>query len=522
MYPWHGAGHAPGENSHPHPVAHQHPHQHHHPPGQPLPGSSAPGFNVAQQPQMRWLPPMMARNGPPQAQMQQHPQAQRHPQQQVPGQVMGRTYPGPIQPMPGPGPGPAHGQAPSQSQDTRAEENMSSTDDNDNDNDSANGDMRMNTSSNLDAPGDPDFSTPPENQSSSRGTNSNASACRRSSAAGQGKRLTTSEEVVLFNICNAHASTFGQRSNLCKWWQEVTSEFTSACGHTYSWHSVRRKVETATKQRMRFLDEMEATQALGEEGRVDVSNARWREAVDRWIPTWKKWEENEMKRIRVRDTKRDRKRKRKSRVWDAGEVGQVGGDAAPAPPTSTSTSGVPMSMPMPASTPQTAKLPPGFDSMFTNQTQSPPTPRTGWFAPPQPNPQLQPQTQSPHTPNSTGTGTGTDPQMMTAMLETLNKLNKRLDSAPPNPRSSPVISALVSTGQGQTEAGQDDARSGSGSGSGSNEPIQLTAASLASLKDELRREMRRELEKDRAGLEEKLDAVQRTQDMILEMLRQEP
>jgi vacuolar-type H+-ATPase subunit E/Vma4 len=42
------------------------------------------------------------------------------------------------------------------------------------------------------------------------------------------------------------------------------------------------------------------------------------------------------------------------------------------------------------------------------------------------------------------------------------------------------------------------------------------------MKEELRREMREELRRDRAGLEEKLDSVQRTQDMILEMLRQEP
>lgn len=50
--------------------------------------------------------------------------------------------------------------------------------------------------------------------------------------------------------------------------------------------------------------------------------------------------------------------------------------------------------------------------------------------------------------------------------------------------------------------------------------------SLHTLKEELRREMReefrREIEQDRASLEEKLDSVQRTQEMILEMLRQEP
>ena len=54
----------------------------------------------------------------------------------------------------------------------------------------------------------------------------------------------------------------------------------------------------------------------------------------------------------------------------------------------------------------------------------------------------------------------------------------------------------------------------------------ITPTSLSMLKEELRREMqdelRREIGKDRASLEEKLDSVQRTQEMILEMLRQEP
>jgi hypothetical protein len=54
----------------------------------------------------------------------------------------------------------------------------------------------------------------------------------------------------------------------------------------------------------------------------------------------------------------------------------------------------------------------------------------------------------------------------------------------------------------------------------------MSSAFISQLKDELRQEMqdelRRELEKDRASLEEKLDSVQRTQEMILEMLRQEP
>jgi hypothetical protein len=99
--------------------------------------------------------------------------------------------------------------------------------------------------------------------------------------------------------------------------------------------------------------------------------------------------------------------------------------------------------------------------------------------------------------------------MMTAVLETLGKLNRHLDAVSADPRSSPLVSSLAANG------GPVDAASGS-----------MSAAFISQLKDELRQEMqdevRRELEKDRASLEEKLDSVQRTQEMILEMLRQEP
>lgn len=104
----------------------------------------------------------------------------------------------------------------------------------------------------------------------------------------------------LFDICNQHAHEFGQRSNLCKWWITVTTEFTHDQGHPYSWHSVRRKVEMVTKQRMKFLEELrEKNNAGAVDGSrsEDLSNPRWRAAVDAWIPTWQRWEGAEFLQI---------------------------------------------------------------------------------------------------------------------------------------------------------------------------------------------------------------------------------
>lgn len=54
----------------------------------------------------------------------------------------------------------------------------------------------------------------------------------------------------------------------------------------------------------------------------------------------------------------------------------------------------------------------------------------------------------------------------------------------------------------------------------------LSSATLSKLKDDIKTEMMSELraewDKERAVLEEKLDSVQRTQGMILDMFRQEP
>lgn len=390
-----------------------------------------------------------------------------------------------------------------------------------------------------------------------------------------GKRLTTLEEVSLFDICNRHAADFGHRSSLCKWWMTVTEEFTRDQGHPYSWHSVRRKVEIVTKQRQKFLEE----QRQQREPPVDSANPRWRVAVDAWIPTWQRWEEAEARRIEKRDMRRPRKRKywEASSPWDvistmscdggwkppppppassvpslpAGGSGEspsstVPAAAAPPPPppplpppppvgdisssrsqqngfTSTST---PTPALAPISTPTAVRLPPGFDTMF--QGTSPATPIH-------------------HTP--TAQTPSMDAGVMSAMLETLGKLNKHLDAAahPTGPIDGPRASQLPvqlpssasspasisSTPSSEREnspprrTAHDNPIINTNTNPSKNKPTGgLSAAAMTQLKNELRLEMRdeihRELEKDRAALEEKLDAVQRTQDMILEMLRQEP
>ena len=373
--------------------------------------------------------------------------------------------------------------------------------------------------------------------------NNNQTLSRGGDARKHGKRLTTKEEVSLFDICNHHADEFGQRSNLCKWWNTVTDEFTRDQGHPYSWHSVRRKVEMVTKQRMKFLEEQ---RDKGGNAGEDLSNPRWRAAVDAWIPTWQRWEEAEAKRIEKRDSRKTRKRK--SRAWDYSWETTAAADAWRAPSSPVGAAPPPLPLPSaaasipavtaPAPTTTTVstsqnsvpvRLPPGFDSMFSNPNPSPPTPQTQKTTPyssyhPTPPAPTPPETSSP-----AAAATATE-SMTTALLQTLGKLNKHLDAAAPDPHphphssaSSPFISALVSTTGSQTQPQPQHQHQHS---TDDTNAMTITPTSLSMLKEELRREMqdelRREIEKDRASLEEKLDSVQRTQEMILEMLRQEP
>lgn len=311
-----------------------------------------------------------------------------------------------------------------------------------------------------------------------------------------GKRLTTKEEVSLFDICNRRAEEFGQRSNLCNWWRTVTAEFTQQQGHPYSWHSVRRKVELVTKQRMKFLvDQREK----GNSEADDMSNPRWRAAVDAWIPTWQRWEDAEARRIEKRDSRRPRKRKDRSwesstGVWDSSDGGWK-----------------PVSGPLLidnnrafASPPPQVRLPPGFDSMFT-------TPNSSY---------------GPNAAPASSAASGADNTMMSAMLETLGKLNKHLDTVHPDQQSaSPLAASLAGASNQQNHTPRRTSQQGP-DGAEEGDLPSIPNEAISRLKDELRQELRKEIrnemEKDRAAFDERLESVQRTQEMILDMLRQEP
>ncbi|KAL4786751.1 hypothetical protein BJX76DRAFT_354927 [Aspergillus varians] len=370
-----------------------------------------------------------------------------------------------------------------------------------------------------------------------------------------GKRLTTKEEVSLFEICNRHAAEFGQRSNLCKWWMTVTMEFTRGQKHPYSWHSVRRKVELVTKQRMKFLEEQ---RDKGASETDDLSNPRWRAVVDTWIPTWQRWEDAEARRIEKRDSRRPRKRKWTITTptsttittdpWDL-PTSSAPGSAPDVWRAPSSASSSPMvnhnntpqnsnhhhTQPAPSATPLSStpvRLPPGFDTLFSSQTQTPlSAPASTPF-----NPQRTHQTNHhPSTPGPTNPIPPTpDNTMMAAVLETLGKLNKHLDS---NPNSTSLLHHSTSTSStdpslSQSQSNTQDSSSGGGEDGGvtMTDDLQLqtplSSTAFSKLKEDLKVEMlgelRTEWDKERAVLEEKLDSVQRTQEMILEMLRQEP
>ncbi|KAJ5196485.1 hypothetical protein N7449_006964 [Penicillium cf. viridicatum] len=373
----------------------------------------------------------------------------------------------------------------------------------------------------------------------------------------QHRRLTTKEEIALFEICNQNADTFGSRSNLCKWWISIAAEFKRTHeGRSYSWHSVRRKVEMVTRQRIKFLEDQRqrGSNAPGSTAE-ELMNPQWLAAVDAWLPTWQRWEEAENRRIAKRD---ELKKRRQPQPWrqnsnngDQDPWRNLPGSSATSPtdvnaammsmlhqpvtnpiddaalPATSPTPSPSITGPAPPahflrspSTPVSVstslKLPPGFENMFS-------TPQlTSQVAP-------LPSISTPPVPQSDG-------RMVSDVLETLGKLNKHLDAASgggiDTSAASPVISALVQAASEQPvlasprqsqhpqvqrllqQQQQQQPQHG------------LTHIQIEQMKEELRHEMqaqfRGELERERLAMEEKLDSVQRTQDLILEMLRQEP
>ncbi|KAL1998595.1 hypothetical protein VTN02DRAFT_5918 [Thermoascus thermophilus] len=323
----------------------------------------------------------------------------------------------------------------------------------------------------------------------------------------------------------------------------VTNDFTREQGHPYSWHSVRRKVEVVTKQRIKFLADQK------EKGGEDRSNHQWREAVDAWIPTWERFEAAEAKRIEERDARRGRKRK--DRSWEFAKPWEntaetwrtstspslvtdynnrprpVGG---PPPATASSAAAAPAPAP-PAPASPAIRMPPGYDSIFPSQTPRTPLAGIGDAAAIAGNYSAPPYRSTPAA--APAAAAAADPTITSAVLETLSKLNRHLDAVASNPRASPVVAALApSSTESPSRPEMSPTRAETAAGNGNGDAAAAAAANAPSpsfleklkeeIRGELRSEFRRELEKDRAALEEKLDSVQRTQEMILEMLRQEP
>jgi hypothetical protein len=370
------------------------------------------------------------------------------------------------------------------------------------------------------------------------------------------RRLNTEEEIKLFELCIKHSSTFGERSKLCEWWKNIANEFIENYGGPYSWHSVRRKVDLVTRQRIKYLTDLK-------EGRIEADQATdpWKKVLDEWIPTWEKFEISEKRRIEVRDQRAAMRKRKEPPTSAPGAAAAEGSNpSSPAPSSSTpaakrnstgatSSTGAgatapgswqatppkwtpgpspygsapyhlpagPMAPP-PPSTPG-MKMPDGYDTMF----RSPAHPTTHPLYPyPPPQPYYAP-------PVATPPGPALDNNLTSAVLETLTKLNKHLEKAD---GSSSVVAALT----GSTNANDKitTAENGTTSSSPSSDQADADAeetpgtettmspAVLKKLKLEIRAEFETELAKIREAFTSKLDALEQTQEMIMEMLRQEP
>lgn len=385
-----------------------------------------------------------------------------------------------------------------------------------------------------------------------------------------GKRLTTREETALFEICNRHAASFGERNRLCEWWVNVTQEFTASEGHPYSWHSVRRKVELVTQQRIKFLAGLDGKR------RDDQADAAWSAAVDSWIPSWKRFQEQENERINAKQGKRGRKRKS---VVDTEGVGLGYQHMLPpgfetmfppsSKPSKPSRMDAPAALPAttaPSTTVEPMQAPPPQRQQKQHQKQQKQQKQQqknlAGSIPVQPTPQ---QTTMPNTgaimaaatssSSSSGAVAAAEPDVGAAILETLSKLNKNLEAVSSRSHQSNAMSLAAAaaaaaggahplqhqhqhqhqqqnSSQNPTMANQPHASHSrtaataatTGAPAAAPPPVQtqIPASTLHQLKSELRAELRQEIQKDRAQLEEKLNTVQRTQEMILELLRQEP
>lgn len=246
-----------------------------------------------------------------------------------------------------------------------------------------------------------------------------------------------------------------------------------------------------TKQRIKFLA------ALRESGGVDRAEEGWKKALEAWIPAWERFQEQEAQRSAGKGWRRGRKRKTADAL-DEGEVASSQQQQQRQP------HGFQQS-------PQVGdvgvQLPSGFDSMFDQQ-------------------KIQPSRGGNATGKTKNAGKAAgDSTLSAALLETLSKLNRNLDA-----RTSPITALPVTPSQHTPSL---DTHNGNHMGHNSlfgripGPTIdELRQELKQELKEELRQELREEylheMQKDRAQMEERLDAVQRTHQMILELLQHEP
>ncbi|KAJ6046867.1 hypothetical protein N7444_008121 [Penicillium canescens] len=339
----------------------------------------------------------------------------------------------------------------------------------------------------------------------------------------QHRRLTTKEEVALFEICNQNADTFGSRSNLCKWWISVADEFKRTHdGRSYSWHSVRRKVEMVTRQRIKSLEDQRQRGSTAAEG---LMNPEWRAAVDAWVPTWQRWEDAENHRIAKRDEIRKRKQPPPRRQNEGRGQSQVRKSGEPEPwrihlgsatsPTDVGTATIGHS----AASTLGDSLPAASPTLPTSiPTVSQPAPFPEQSSPPVP----APTSSGYHPALRTYTDGG---EIFNAAVQTLNRLHNHFDGKDLDTQRIPpffhAVAKAAPEKANRNRSSQLPLPRQSQSSPHSPPPIDIEQMK-EELRQEMRVEIRRELERDRAALEDKLDSVQRTQEMILEMLRQEP
>ncbi|EED15040.1 conserved hypothetical protein [Talaromyces stipitatus ATCC 10500] len=347
------------------------------------------------------------------------------------------------------------------------------------------------------------------------------------------RRLNTEEEIKLFELCIKHSGTFGERSKLCEWWKNIANEFIEKYGGPYSWHSVRRKVDLVTRQRIKYLADLR-------EGKIESDQATepWKKVLDEWIPTWEKFEVAEKRRIEVRDA-RAASRKRKE------PAGASSSPSSPAPSSATKRASTaappppagswqatprrwtpgpspyayppppgPGYMGPPPSTPG-MKLPDGYDTMFRTPAPHPSTHPLYPHPPPQayyPPPNAIP----------------VDNSLTSAILETLTKLNKHLEDAD---STSSIVNALTGNDKNKTTTALNGTTSPPSSSpeeprtqeAEPTEPTdEPTSSTYKKIRAELRAEFQTEMAKMRQAFTAKLDALEQTQEMIMDMLRQEP